>query len=38
MGTLRVPDVIPSPDQDAEKLHKAFKGILLNSLNSYFIY
>ncbi|KAL8154904.1 annexin D3 [Apium graveolens] len=26
MGTLRVPDVIPSPTQDAERLHKAFKG------------
>lgn len=26
MGTLRVPDVIPSPTQDCERLHKAFKG------------
>lgn len=26
MGSLRVPDVIPSPDQDAERLHKAFEG------------
>lgn len=26
MGTLRVPDVVPSPDQDCERLKKAFDG------------
>lgn len=26
MGTLRIPEVVPSPTQDAERLQKAFKG------------
>lgn len=26
MGTLRVPDVVPSPTQDCERINKAFKG------------
>jgi len=26
MATLTVPPVIPSPREDAKKLHKAFKG------------
>ncbi|GAV79023.1 Annexin domain-containing protein, partial [Cephalotus follicularis] len=26
MATLRVPDVVPPPDQDCERLKKAFKG------------
>ncbi|WOH14738.1 hypothetical protein DCAR_0934260 [Daucus carota subsp. sativus] len=27
MATIRVPDPVPPPDQDAERLHKAFKGL-----------
>lgn len=27
MGTLRVPDVLPSVDQDCERLNKAFDGV-----------
>lgn len=27
MTTLTVPPVIPSPREDAKKLHKAFKGL-----------
>jgi hypothetical protein len=27
MGTLRVPDVVPSADQDCERLKKAFDGV-----------
>ncbi|VVA30961.1 PREDICTED: annexin [Prunus dulcis] len=29
MATLRVPDVVPSPVEDAEQLQKAFEGLLL---------
>ena len=29
MATLTVPPVIPSPREDAKKLHKAFKGLIL---------
>lgn len=29
MGTLRVPGVVPSPDQDCERLKKAFDGMSL---------
>lgn len=29
MGTLRVPVVVPSPDQDCERLKKAFDGMSL---------
>lgn len=28
MGSLKVLDVIPSPEEDAEKLKKAFQGFL----------
>ncbi|KAM7265221.1 hypothetical protein ACFE04_002904 [Oxalis oulophora] len=27
MATLRIPDVVPSPEQDCERLYKAFKGL-----------
>lgn len=30
MGTLRIPDVIPSPTEDCESLMKAFKGLGTN--------
>ena len=30
MATIRVPDPVPPPDQDAERLHKAFKGLSLS--------
>lgn len=26
MATLRVPEAVPSPEQDCERLHKAFQG------------
>ncbi|GKU91299.1 hypothetical protein SLEP1_g5195 [Rubroshorea leprosula] len=27
MGTLKIPDVVPSPEQDSESLNKAFQGL-----------
>ncbi|MCE3050509.1 hypothetical protein HAX54_047403 [Datura stramonium] len=30
MGTLRIPDVVPSPTEDCETLRKAFKGLGTN--------
>lgn len=31
MATLSVPEVVPSPLEDAEQLRKAFEGLLLTS-------
>lgn len=33
MATLRVPDVVPPPTDDCEKLRKAFKGTLFHHLS-----
>lgn len=30
MATLRVPEVVPSPSEDAEQLRKAFEGSQFN--------
>jgi hypothetical protein len=35
MGSLRVPEAVPPPDQDCERLKKAFDGIALLLLLSH---
>lgn len=34
MATLKVPNVVPSPQEDAEQLRKAFEGLVLKSICS----
>lgn len=37
MSTLRVPDAVPPPAQDCEKLQKAFQGLLSLLLSHFFL-